>query len=169
MHRITNQRASLTIDGVHFKILEYYPFNKKWFSHKFKRAGITYEIGCNVHTGDICWAFGGYPAGVSDLTMERQGILRVLPPTEIIIADKGYVGEGGNIISPILERSHSFNKQHKVIMATHEHVNKRVKYCACMSMVWRHGWKMHILAFYAVVSLTQINIENGEPMSPSYT
>ena len=91
----------MTIDGVHFKIYEPYPFNKKWFSHKFKRAGITYEIGCNVNTGEICWAFGGYPAGVSDITMARQGILRVLPPTEMIIADKGYVGERTKIITPI--------------------------------------------------------------------
>ena len=48
------------------------------------------------------------------------------------------------------------------------HVNRRVKGFACMSTVWRHGWKMHILAFYEVVSLTQIKIKNGEPMPPPY-
>ena len=40
---------------------------------------MTYEIGLNVITGDICWAFGGFKASVNDITMARKGILAVLP------------------------------------------------------------------------------------------
>ena len=37
-----------------------------------------------------------------------------------------------------------------------------------MSGVWRHGWQSHILAFYAVISLTQFKLENEEPMPEPY-
>ena len=37
-----------------------------------------------------------------------------------------------------------------------------------MSDNWRHGWEAHIPTFYAVVALTQIRLENGEPMRDTY-
>ena len=141
MRRIHNQRAFLTIDGVHFKLYNPDPFNKKWFSHKFHSAGIIYEIGLNVHIGDICWAYGKYPAGVSDITMAREGILRVLTPGEMLIADEGYRGEPNKIATPVAQTGHPMNRQHKLIMARHEHINKRIKDFRSMSGVWRHGWK----------------------------
>ena len=107
-------------------IYEPHPFNRKWCSHKFKHAGLTYEIGLNVQSGDICWAYGGYPAGVSDLQMARVGILKHIVPGEKIIADKGYRGEPNKIITPT-QNSGPFNKQLKLIMARHELVNKRIK------------------------------------------
>ena len=158
----------MTVDGTHFKIFEPTPFDSRWFSHKFKRAGLTYEIGLNIHTGDICWAFGGYPAGTNDLTMARNGILQVLPAGEMIIADKGYRGEPTKIIAPIEGDNSNFNREHKLIMARHEHINKRVKDFKCMSDTWRHGWESHIPTFYAVIALTQIRLENGEPMPEPY-
>ena len=149
---------------MHFKIWEPRPFSPFWFSHKFKRAGLTYEIGLNVHTADICWAYGGFPAAVSDLTMAKRGVLSVLPIGEMIIADKGYIGEPNRIITPIEDYSTNFNYQHKLMMARHEGVNKRVKDWHCMSATWRHGWESHIRTFYAVIALTQIKLENGEPL-----
>ena len=122
----------------------------------------------NVQTGDICWAYGGYPAGVSDITMARQGILKILPPGEIIIADKGYVGEPTKIVTPVAQYVHPMNREHKLIMARHKVINKRMKDFMSMNSVWRHGWQSHISAFYAVVGLTQIKIEYGEPMPAPY-
>jgi hypothetical protein len=86
----------------------------------------------------------------------------------MIIADKGYRGEATKIVTPVAQNGHPMNRQHKLIMARHEHINKRIKDFTLMSRVWRHGWQSHILAFYAVVSLTQIKLENGEPMPKPY-
>ena len=165
---INGQKAFLTVDGVHFQIYEESPFNKQCFSHKFNRAGITYEIGANVQTGDICWAFGGFRAGIDDLTMARKGILNALPVGEKIIADKGYRGEHNKIITPTFLEGDPRNRELKRIMARHEGINKRLKDFKCLRSIWRHGWKMHIRAFYAVVTLTQIKFENGDPMPPPY-
>ena len=93
----------------------------------------------------------------------------MLLPGEKIIADKGYIGYPDKIITPINEYSTHFNKEHKLIMTRHEHVNKRIKDFMSMKSTWRHGWKSHVLAFYAVVTLTQIRIENGEPLPMPYS
>ena len=50
----------------------------------------------------------------------------------------------------------------------HEQINKRVKDFKSMSNIWRHGWEAHIPTFYAVISLAQIKLENGEPMPDPY-
>ena len=50
------------------------------------------------------------------------------------------------------------------MMVRYEGVNKRVKYWHCMSVTWRHGWESHIRTFYAVIALTQMKLENGEPL-----
>ena len=63
---------------------------------------------------DICWAFGGYPAGTPDITLSRKGVLNVLPAGEFVIADKGYYGEPEKIITPKKnDYSDTFNYQHK--------------------------------------------------------
>ena len=62
----------------------------------------------------------------------------------------------------------NLNYQHKLIMARHEGVNKRVKDWRCMSSIWLHGWKAHVPTFYAIIALTQIKIENGEPLPAPY-
>ena len=117
---------------------------------------------------DICWVYGGYPAGCNDITLARRGILRVLPRGEKIISDKGYKSMPHRIIVPTEDRKSNLSYQHKLIMARHEGVNKRVKDWRCMSSIWRQGRKAHVPTFYVIISLTQINMENGEPLPGPY-
>ena len=100
--------------------------------------------------------------------MARKGILNALPVGEKIIADKGYRGEHNKIITSTFLEGDPRNRELKRIMARHEGINKRLKDFKCLGSIWRHGWKMHIRAFYAVVTLTQIKFENGDPMPPPY-
>ena len=106
--------------------------------------------------------------GTNDLTMARNGILQVLPAGDMIIADKAYKGASTQIITPIEEENSNFNRHHKLIMAMHEHINNRVKDFKSRSDTWRHGLEAHIPTFYAVIALTQIKLENGEPMPDPY-
>lgn len=59
----SNQNYFSSIDGVDFKICEPKPFNKKWFSHKFRASGLRYNIALCIRTGKIVWIHGGYPCG----------------------------------------------------------------------------------------------------------
>ena len=100
------QKIFLSVDGVHFRIYKEKPFNKHLYSHKFKKAGLTYEIASNIRTGDNCWAFGGFPAGCNDLAMSLKGLSRHLPVGEKVIADKGYRGHPERYLTPYARSNH---------------------------------------------------------------
>ena len=50
----------LTVDGTDYEGPE---LGRNWYSHKFKRSAVRYEIGLCILTGDICWVSGPYEAG----------------------------------------------------------------------------------------------------------
>ena len=57
----------------------------------------------------------------------------VLPDGEMIFGDKGYRGDPAKIITPVRATSYPMNRQHKLIMARHEHINKYVQdFIACV-------------------------------------
>ena len=85
------QKLYVSLDGTDFRIQEPSPFSRKWFSHKFKAAGLKYEVGLSIETGDIVWASGGIPAGLmNDLALARSNYVNFLEEGETTLADKGY-------------------------------------------------------------------------------
>ena len=121
---------------------------------------MRYEVGIFIRTGDIVKAHGGLPCGEwPDLRLARNAILEALRPGEKIMADRGYNDPNyfdlpvGNAI-----------RQRKQILARHETVNRRIKQFCCMSSRFRHALHLHPRFFHAVVNLTQLMIENGEPL-----
>ena len=51
----------LSVDGTDFQIAMSY--RKEFYSFKFKKSGLRYEVGLNIKTGDICWVYGPFPPG----------------------------------------------------------------------------------------------------------
>lgn len=49
-------------------------------------------------------------------------------------------------------------------MSRHETVNRRMKQFQALKQVFRHNITKHPMVFYAVANLTQLMIENGEPL-----
>jgi hypothetical protein len=133
-------------------------FDPKWWSHKFNGPGLRYEIAICIRTGDIVWAHGGVPCGEwPDLRLARNAFIDRLLPGEKAIADGGY-------------RDHHYfdftngAQQRKPILARHETVNGRIKLFRCMKERFRHALYLHPRFFHAIVNLTQIMIDNGEPL-----
>ncbi len=52
----------LSVDGTDFRIAMGYC--KPFWSYKFKKSGLRYEVGLCILTGDICWWSGPYAPGV---------------------------------------------------------------------------------------------------------
>jgi uncharacterized Zn-finger protein len=77
----------------------------------------------------------------------------------MIIADCGYNDPQYFDIFP--------NHQKRAISARHETVNRRVKQFSCMNQRFRHPLYLHPRFFHAVISLTQLMKENGEPLAVS--
>ena len=60
----------VTVDGPNFWICELKPFAKDYYSHKFAKAGLCYEVGVCTQTGLIVWINGPFAAGkYNDITI----------------------------------------------------------------------------------------------------
>jgi len=140
--------------------LEPSPFNPGWYSHKFKGAGLRYEIGLNIRTGYIVWTNGGYPCGLfSDLKLARESFVLSVDAGERTIGDKGYKDSTFFIL-----RNSRNEDVHKRILSRHETVNKRLKQFQILKHNFRHELAKHPMVFHAVANITQIKLKNGEPL-----
>lgn len=146
------------MDGVDFRILEP-TFDPKWYSHKFRSAGLRYEVGLCIRTGKIVWFNGGFPCGTyPDLKVAYECYIHIIENGELTMADKGYKNDKYFL----LPKEHC--QRHKLIMSRHETVNKRLRQFKILDNKFRHSLIKHEICFGAVINLTEILIENGEPL-----
>jgi hypothetical protein len=67
--------CKITLDGTDCKIQEPFPFDPRWYSHKFKGPGQRYEVGLCIQTDWIVWVNGPFPCGShSDIKIAREWI-----------------------------------------------------------------------------------------------
>src|SRR4051794_35737324 len=65
-----------------------------YYSGKKGCHTIKYEVRVCISNGRLVWLAGGVPGRVHDISLARNsGILNQLQPGELILADKGYVGD----------------------------------------------------------------------------
>ena len=158
----------ITVDGTDFLCL---PPNdgderRSWYSHKFKKPAVRYEVGISIQSGDIVWVNGPWRAGrYPDISIFRLGGLRdrLLDTGERAEADLGYRGEPQVIDLPEEGRRDLILAKKRARMR-HETCNKRFKNWACMTQNFRHGISFHNDCFKAIAVLTQLAIEISEPL-----
>ena len=51
----------VTVDGTDFRIAEH---GRPFFSHKYKKSGLRYEVALCILTGDVVWINGPYECGM---------------------------------------------------------------------------------------------------------
>lgn len=154
------QTCFTSIDGVDCEIEEPSPFSPKWFSHKFKSAGLRYEIALCIRTGHIVWSNGGYPCGHwPDLNIAKRFFVHFLDRGERSVADEGYK-DNKYFLLPTIENS----RRHKRIMSRHETINKRIKHFNVLTVPFRHDLSKHRICFYSVSNITQLIIKYEEPL-----
>ena len=159
----------MTVDGTDFRIIQLAPFSKKWYSHKFNGPGLRYEVGLCIKTGDIVWIHGPFPPGDwPDISIFRHALIHNLAEGERVEADAGYVGEFPRFVkTPVPYESPEVIRMRKATLARHETVNKRFKQWGCLKQVFRHSHDLaykHASVFRAVAVITQLAIEDGEPL-----
>ncbi len=100
------------------------PFSPDFYHHKFKRAGLRYELVVSL-SGNIIAVDGPFPAGkCSDLCIFRQNLKMALDDGEKILADKAY--QDSSCITPQLltPEQAAITKRYR---ARHEKVNSHIK------------------------------------------
>ena len=84
-----------TVDGVHFRIWEPRKFpSTKWYSPKYKKAALTYEIGVAINHNKVVWVNEPFPAGENDKTVfdKPDGLRSKLKEGQLLLGDQGYRG-----------------------------------------------------------------------------
>ena len=160
----------LTVDGTDFRIQEPTDFDRTWYSHKFKKAAVKYEVALAMD-GNIVWTNGPFRGSKNDMTIFREGLMAHIPEGKLVIADKGYRGE------PMVSYPNPQDREDVAIfkaraLARHETVNKRFKDFKILGETFRHAngdpLGSHRVYFFAIVVLTQVKIEMGEPLFNLY-
>ena len=77
----------MNVDSRDFNIAEH---GTKWYSHKFKRSGLKYDVGICIMTGDIVCANEPYEPGVYNDIMIFKSHLGFVERVE---ADDWHIGE----------------------------------------------------------------------------
>ena len=154
----------VTVDGTDFMIYEPTPFDRKWFSHKFRGAGVRYKVGICIQTGWIVWMNGPFPCGSwPDLRIARDWLHRELGPEEKYLADGGYV-DGGQYSETPNGLNNADQKMKGDARARHETVNRRFKQWCILERRFRHEPHLHAKVFRAIANITQLCIERDEPL-----
>ncbi len=118
-------------------------------------------------TGDICWINGPFlPGEWNDLEIFRSSLMTWFHPFKRVEADDGYDGEAPlrvkcpNSIAVPVERQ----KMMGIVRRRQETVNRRFKQWGILAHKFRHDLGMHGRVFSAIVVISQLVIENGEPL-----
>ena len=156
-----------SVDGTHCRIKE--PRNepdKLWFSHKYNKPGVSYEIALHLYKDKIAWVNGPFKAGESDLSIFRKefGLKSQLPPGKLVIADKGYPSEE-QVSIPNTFDSDAVKLFKQRARARQESFNMRVKEFNILSSCFRSDPKLHGIVFDAVCVVVQFSIEGSRPLA----
>jgi DDE superfamily endonuclease len=160
----------VSVDGTHFLVKRPTVFDvaRKFYSHKFKKCGLSYEVALCIHTGHIVWIHGPFPAAVPDITIFRSSLLSHLGPGERVEADDGYIGEAPNFVKcpKSCANPEDNTKMQQLVRNRQETVNARFKDWGCLQQRFRHDLVKHANCFRSVAVLTQLAIEAGESLFP---
>lgn len=161
-----------SVDGADFRVKGEKLLNGEpdpaYYSYKFKAPGLRYMVALSILSTDIVFVAGPYlPGLLNDLQIFRiSGIKDEMELKEKVEADDGYMGECPAYVScPGWHSQRTDQKRLKSrVRMRHEHVNTRMKNFKCMVERFRHPVAKHASCFRAVAVVTQLAMENGEPM-----
>ena len=160
----------MTVDGTHCWIEE--PQHPEWsqdreyYSHKYNKAGINYELGISISTQQLIWMNGPFKAGMNDkFVFTEKGLeSKLLEIGKKAIGDGGYGGHQEAISAPNRTDSYSVRKFKSRALLRHETFNGRTKRFHSINSRFRHGPQQFAKCFEAICVICQYMIENNEPL-----
>ena len=85
----------ISVDGIHCQVWEpRIEPSSGWYSKKYNKAGLCYELGLAIYSNQLVWIVGPYPAGHNDIMIFKKpnGLMSKIPPGKKVVADEGYIG-----------------------------------------------------------------------------
>ncbi len=117
-------------------------------------------------TGHIHWINGPFPCGKwPDIKIFKSSLQSFLEDGERVEADKGYRGDPWHVKCPSNFGNPPENLEMQArVRSRHETVNSRFKNFAILSEQYRHDITEHGDVFCAIAVITQLAIQNGDPL-----
>ena len=161
----------LSVDGVHCRIYEprIQP-SSGWYSKKFNKAGLVYELGVAIYHDKIVWINGPYPAGQNDMKVfcKPGGLMEKIPDGRRAIGDEGYRGKPLKVSTKNKYNSEELSKFSSRVRARHETVNSRLKSFGILSQVFRskgeRRMEKHKSVFEACCVIVQYELDHGSKL-----
>lgn len=139
---------------------------QKWnlWSFKHRTTVLKYEIVLHMRKNLIIWCSGPWTGRSSDQGIFNQQLKNVLKENEKIVSDSGY--NGPHFIRPLSTKKRKLDEDEKYhnwdihsTSAKLENLNNLFKFFGCMRNYWRHGIQKHKLAFYVILNIVQIKMQ----------
>lgn len=160
-----------SVDGVHFRIWEPRKFpSTKWYSHKYKKAGLTYKIAVAIHHNKIVWVNGPFPAGENDKKVfdKEGGLGSKLKEHQVCIGDQGYAKTKDKVATRNSLDSPELKDLKERAKAQQETINARLKSFAVLANAFRTKGARRIERHKAVMEpclvIIQYELDNGSPL-----
>jgi hypothetical protein len=137
------------VDGTDFHIPNT-RLEKLFYSHKFKKSGLRYEVALSIIGGDIVWIHGPFKAGIwPDFKIFRAGLIHQLGKNERVEANDGYIGKDPCTVKVPggFSRTDVNSVVTQEVRARQETVNKQFKQWGCLKQVFRHDVEKHAACF----------------------
>ena len=161
---------AISVDGTHCWIAE--PKHVEWsqdpayYSHKYNKAGINYEIGISLSEPRVVWMNGPHPAGMNDvLVFSEYGLKDKLDlHGKKAIGDQGYVGHPTHVSTFNSQDSKKVKMFKSRASTRHETFNNLTKRFAILNGRFRHDKKRFGPCFEAICVICQYQMENGSAL-----
>ena len=157
----------LTGDCTDCKIDEPSPWNTKWKSHKFCGPGLQYIVALAIHSNNICFSAGPFPATRNESRTYKEELLPLLPATEPIEVDSGPGGDL-RLMGPAAGSSRIIRKKKSVIRGRQETIFNRMKQYNVLETYFHHRatneedmMEKHRICFDACLVMTQLKFMTG--------
>lgn len=166
----------ISVDGTHCRINEpHHPLwskNPKYYSHKFNKAALNYEVALSVYENKVVWIKGPYKASTHDITIfageDGEGgecLMDKIPEGHLAIADRGYNKLTLDMIAtPNRQDDPDVKKFKSRARARQESFNCRLKNYGALDDRFRHGEKKHKAVFEAICVICQFQLNFGSPL-----
>lgn len=162
----------VTVDGTHCWINEpkhpEFSQDRKFYSHKFNKAGILYELASDIATSRLVWMNGPFRAGTNDVKIFRKHGLMVKLASigKKAIGDKGYSGKEYKHVMSIFNAHDDYcvKKFKSRALKRQETFNGMTKRFGALDGRFRHGPKQFQYYFESICIICQYQIENSSPL-----
>jgi len=139
-----------------------------WYSKKFSKAGLSYEIAIDIYTSQIIWINGPFPAGHNDILIFTKALKDKIPDGRRAIGDEGYRGYPEKIRTRNKYDTPEMKRFRERVKARYQTFNWKLKQFSIFEERFRSKGETrlekHKAAFEAAAVVAQYEMDNGHPL-----